>query len=264
MIMVLTSTLVMLTIIILIIAFYYIENFSVSEEKSSITIASSDNNLIGTTNNELTKSKLLDVDIIAQNPELPRGCEVTSLAMLLNYSGTPVDKMVLAEEIKKDDSSFEIFEDRIYFGNPDYGYVGSMYVLSEPGLGVYHGPIYELLFKYLSEQAVDLTGKNFESILAFLDNEVPVWVITNTKYRELETKDFQTWYTSYGTIQITYSMHSVLVTGYDEEYIYLNDPYTNKQNKKVDREDFELSWKQMGRQAVTYIPEGLYISDILQ
>ena len=40
-----------------------------------------------------------DVPFIKQLPELPRGCEVTSLAMLLQYKGVQVDKMQLASEI---------------------------------------------------------------------------------------------------------------------------------------------------------------------
>lgn len=264
MMMVFTSTFVMLTIIVLIIVFYHIESFSILDDQSSIIVTSNDNNLNEQTNVELPSSNLIDVNVIAQNPELPRGCEVTSLTMLLQHAGVTVDKLTLAKEIKKDDSIFQIVEGRIYYGNPDYGYVGSMYSLSKPGLGVYHEPIYELLYRYLSDQAIDLTGKNFEDVLAFLGNDIPVWVITNTKYKELETSSFQTWYTSYGTIQITYSMHSVLLTGYDKEYIYFNDPLTNTKNKKVALEDFEIAWKQMGRQAVSYIPENLFISDILQ
>ena len=43
----------------------------------------------------------LDIPAISQNPELPRGCEVTSLVMLLNSAGVNVNKMVLAEKVKK-------------------------------------------------------------------------------------------------------------------------------------------------------------------
>ena len=45
--------------------------------------------------------KIQNVKCIAQNPELPRGCEVTSLAMMLNYNGINVSKMELAKEVKK-------------------------------------------------------------------------------------------------------------------------------------------------------------------
>ncbi len=43
--------------------------------------------------------KPLDVPLILQKPELMRGCEVTSLAMVLQFSGVKVDKMELASKI---------------------------------------------------------------------------------------------------------------------------------------------------------------------
>ena len=43
-----------------------------------------------------------DVPFIKQLPELPRGCEVTSLAMFFcNIKGVQVDKMQLASEIHR-------------------------------------------------------------------------------------------------------------------------------------------------------------------
>lgn len=44
---------------------------------------------------------LLDVPVLLQFPELPRGCEVTSLAMMLNYAGIQVDKLTLATKVNK-------------------------------------------------------------------------------------------------------------------------------------------------------------------
>lgn len=72
---------------------YFCSNISLSKG-----IYYFDNNKI---NQYPGKGLILDVPLIAQNPELPRGCEVTSLAMLLNYAGIKVDKMKLAKEVKK-------------------------------------------------------------------------------------------------------------------------------------------------------------------
>lgn len=203
---------------------------------------------------ELKESNLINAPLILQYPELPRGCEVTSLAMLLEYAGTSVDKLTLAKEIAKDDSYYLTAYGRIYYGNPNYGFVGNMYSLNEPGLGVYHKPIFDLLSKYLPNQAIDLTGRKFEDTLYFLSNDVPVWVITNTKFKELRPDEFHVWYTSTIPIQITYLEHSVLLTGYDQEFIYFNDPLTNKRNQKVPINDFKKSWEQMGKQSISYIP----------
>ncbi|MCV5434324.1 C39 family peptidase, partial [Escherichia coli] len=51
---------------------------------------------------EMKEAAMIEnVPFIKQLPELPRGCEVTSLAMLLQYKGVQVDKMQLASEIHR-------------------------------------------------------------------------------------------------------------------------------------------------------------------
>lgn len=198
---------------------------------------------------------LIDTPVIKQLPELPRGCEVTALAMLLQHAGIDIDKLTLAEQITKDPTPFRITAGEIYFGNPHDGFVGSISSFSEPGLGVYHGPIAELANRYLPGKVKDLTGSSFKELKIHLSDERPVWVIINTTYRKLPNSSFQTWHTPRGTIRITFKEHSVLITGYDENYVYFNEPLTGEKNKKTAISDFEEAWVQMGSQAITYLNE---------
>lgn len=202
----------------------------------------------------LQAEMILEVPLILQNPELPRGCEVTSLAMLLQYAGVSVDKMTLAREIKKDPAPYQVKKGKVYFGNPYNGFVGNMYTLREPGYGVYHGPVRELLEKYLPGRTIDLTGCTFEEILLFISEGVPVWVVANATFAPLAPSEFQTWHTPQGPVEITYREHAVLLTGYDAECVYFNDPRFNVVNKRASRPKFAAAWEQMGRQAVTYLP----------
>lgn len=220
-------------------------------------------NLIENYSYELKKQSLIEAPLIQQYPELPRGCEVTSLAMLLQYAGVDVDKLTLAKKIKKDNTRYQVVNGNVFFGNPDYGFVGDMYSKTKPGLGVYHGPIQELAEKYLPNQIVDLTGRPFKDIFYFLNADIPVWVIINTDFSELSDKDFEVWYTTYGPVQITYKQHSVLLTGYDEKYVYFNDPLDKKRNRQIFIEEFEKAWEQMGRQAVSYVPANKKLIEIL-
>lgn len=190
------------------------------------------------------KSKILDVPLINQMapPQLYNGCEVTSLAMLLNYFGYKVTKNELALKIKT--VPFRYKDGKR--GNPNIGFVGDMF--DGPGLGVYNGPIYELAKRYAGDKVVNLTKSPFTDLLKKIDQGMPVWIITTSKFAPVSV--FQNWNTPEGKIQITFSEHSVIITGYDEHFIYINNPYGIK-NEKLNRETFQKAWEQMGSQAIT-------------
>jgi len=189
----------------------------------------------------------LDVPIIQQMPELPRGCEVTSLAMLLNDAGVNVDKMTLAKQIAK-----VPFMNNGLHGDMNEGFVGDIYSFDNPGLGVYADPIFNLGKRYLPDKLVNLTGESMDDVLGWLDAGSPVWVITTSTFAPLDDDDFRTWKTENGSMNVTYSEHSVVLTGYDDKYVYINDPYETKPNKKLSRANFEKAWEQMGSQAISY------------
>ncbi|OOB78939.1 MAG: hypothetical protein BEN18_05600 [Epulopiscium sp. Nuni2H_MBin001] len=203
---------------------------------------------------EFPEFQCVEMPLIRQMPELPRGCEVTSLAMLLNYYGVDVTKMQLAAEVAKDDTSYSTDAyGNIYYGNPYDGFVGDMYNFKNHGYGVYHGPIADLASTYLGEHVIDITGASFEEMLQFVARGYPVWVVTNTSYAYLPSSQFQTWYTPTGVIQITYKMHSVVITGLTEDLIFINDPLDYSTNKAVDLDNFRDAWNQMGQQAVVIV-----------
>ncbi len=210
------------------------------------------NNQFVWNNHEPISGKIISyVPHINQLPELKRGCEVTSLAMLLNYKGIKVDKMTLATEVKKDTTPYNVINGKIYFGNPNNGFVGNIFDYSSKGLGVYHLPIYGLLSSYAGNNALDLTGCEFEDLYYFINKNCPIWIITNTKYDELPQSSFETWITPDGEVTVTYNEHSVLVVGYDDNYVYINDPLASSGYTKKEKTRFIKAWKQMGRQAVT-------------
>ncbi|TGA95875.1 hypothetical protein E4665_17335 [Sporolactobacillus shoreae] len=200
-----------------------------------------------TTNQKTARaSVLIQAPQIQQNPGLPRGCEVTSLAMLLQQAGVKINKMELATEIKK-----VPYEQNGRYGDPGEGFVGNMYRISSPGYGVYHQPLVDLAGKYLPFRIADLTGKSFSSIIDSLNDGRPVIVITNVTFRPLPSSAFETWHTASGTVRITRQEHAVLITGYDRNHIYFNNPLGSK-NESADKQSFIKAWEQMGSQAITY------------
>jgi uncharacterized protein YvpB len=191
----------------------------------------------------LLNSKIIDVPLINQmdQPQLKNGCEVTSLAMLLNYHGIKVTKNQLAHEINR----VPIIDRNNKMGNPNIGFVGNME--NGPGYSVYNGPIFDLAKKYAGRSAVNLTDSSFTDLLKKVSTGSPVWVITTNNFKPGAV--FKKWDTIQGPVYITLSEHSVVITGYDQKFIYVNDPYGYK-NRKVERVSFINAWEEMGKQAI--------------
>ncbi len=198
---------------------------------------------------EMKESAMItEVPFIRQLPELPRGCEVTSLTMLLQHKGVQVDKMQLASEIHR----VPFKQDGLH-GNPYEGFVGNIYTKAELGYGVYNQPIFNLAEKYVPEKVINLTGRDVQDLYKVISSGSPVWVIINTTFKPLAESSFETWNTSSGKVKITYYEHSVVVIGYDQNFVYVNDPLANNPRKAVPRAEFEKAWEQMGKQAITIL-----------
>lgn len=192
-------------------------------------------------------NRIIDgVPHISQLPELERGCEVTSLTMLLQSQGIAADKMTLAKQIHK-----LPFRDANYVrSNPYDGFVGDIYTFSKSGYGVYHGPVAQLAEKYIPGKIKDVTGQTIESVYSLIDSGSPVWVITNSTFAPLPESEFTVWNTNTGKVKITYNEHSVLIVGYDSQSVFINDPLADTGYKSIPRSAFEQAWVQMGSQAI--------------
>jgi len=204
------------------------------------------------THKEKKSQVILDAPIIKQNPELRCGCEVTSLAMMLEYAGVKVDKMQLAGEIKKDRDALMKEGDKIVeWGNPEEGFVGDI-TGKTPGFGVYNKPIYQLANQYLPGRAVDLTGQPFSALLDSLNQGRPVvvWLTTDLD----PPHSFKSWKDGSDgeKVRVTFQEHAVLLTGYDEKYCYINNPLNGQKNEKLPIEEFKKIWTDMGSMAVSY------------
>ncbi|MGN7382824.1 MULTISPECIES: C39 family peptidase [unclassified Paenibacillus] len=195
-------------------------------------------------------SAMLTAPAIRQYPELYSGCEVTSLAMLLQFAGFDKDKMELAEEMPKDPTPIRYNEDGsiAYWGNPNLGFVGEVTGKAK-GFGIFHTALIKQLESYIPS-AVDLTGGEFEDIERHIAGGIPVIAWTTITFRIPDK--WVVWDTPIGPIKTTFIEHAVLVVGYDENYVYVNDPYSGKAQVKVDKARFIETWELMGKQAITY------------
>jgi uncharacterized protein YvpB len=198
----------------------------------------------------LAVSANLDAPLVLQNPELPAGCEVTSLAMLLQFAGINITKMELAAEMPRDQTPIILNADGSikFWGNPNIGFVGDV-TRKGRGYGIYHAGLFPLLKQYIPK-AVDLTGQPFQEYEKQLGDGIPVVVWTTIDYAV--PNQWVKWDTSVGPIEITFAEHAVLLVGFDEKSVFLNDPRSGKKSVQVDKAAFIASWTAMGKQGLSY------------
>ena len=192
----------------------------------------------------MKQEQKLDVPLENQMPDLPNGCEVTSLSMLMNYYGIKVNKNELAENIQHVD----FFTDGgKYRGNPNQGFVGHMSI-ANAGWCVYNVPLYNVARKYTTH-IENITGSDFLSLLKLVSNGHPVLIITTTTFNRVN--DMQTWDTNTGKVNVTPSSHACVITGYSKpkKVVYVNNPYGYK-NQPVNWKNLQASYNQQGRQAL--------------
>ena len=192
----------------------------------------------------MKEEQKLNVPIENQMPDLPNGCEVTSLSMLMNYYGIRVTKNELAQNIQHVRS---FTNNGKYRGNPNQGFVGYMSI-ENAGWCVYNGPLYNVARKY-TNRIQNATGSDFLSILKLVSDGHPVLIITTTTFNRVN--NMQTWETNTGKVNVTPSSHACVITGYDKKkrIVYLNNPYGIK-NQAVNWNNLENSYNQQGKQAL--------------
>jgi uncharacterized protein YvpB len=201
--------------------------------------------------NPKKKSAMLNVVLINQNPELKFGCEVTSLTMMLNYAGIKTNKMELYRSIQKETDPLIRTSrgDILRWGNPDYGYVGDM-TGRRAGTTVFDKPMISLINQKLPGRAVNLTNQPFERILEHVSAGYPVVVWTTLDYGL--PKRWETWNHGQQVVRVPLDLHAVVLVGYDENYVYINDPLSVKKQVRIGKERFISSWKSLSSRAVSY------------
>jgi uncharacterized protein YvpB len=199
---------------------------------------------------KMPASAKLDAPLVLQNPELPAGCEVTSLTMLLQFAGLTKNKMELAAEMPRDETKIILNEDGTpkYWGNPNVGFVGDVSRKGR-GFGIYHAGLFPLLKTYIPK-AIDLTEKPFENYEQQIADGIPVLVWTTIDFSV--PTSWVNWDTASGPIQTTFAEHVVLLVGYDENSVFINDPRSGEKGFSVDKSKFMDSWIAMGKQGLSY------------
>lgn len=190
------------------------------------------------------------VPLINQHPELPTGCELTALTMLLQYNGVNISKEQVAKEVARVPVPYSS-NGKLYGGDPNKGFIGDPF--SKRGFGVYKDGLLPVIEKYLPGRSEDLSGGDFSQVYAALDEGKPVMLWCTIAMLNVDAKKSY-WNTLEGkVIEWKTPEHAMVAVGYDEEYIYLNDPYVGKE-RKYKKQVVINRWSDMGKQAIAITP----------
>ncbi|MBS5081998.1 MAG: C39 family peptidase [Clostridiales bacterium] len=191
-----------------------------------------------------TESEMLYVEPVSQLPELPTGCEITSLTMALNYEGYGVDKEDLADNyLTKGRPGVNSYEDA-FLGNPR----------DEDSYGCFAPVIVRTANKYLTEQnsakrAYDVSGTDLEDLFDEIraGNPVIIWGSMNI---DVDIEYTDEWEIDGKLLRWPGNEHCMVLSGFDlnNETVTVCDPL--REVETYDISSFERHFKQMDKMAV--------------
>lgn len=199
-------------------------------------------------------SAYIAMELILQEPELPTGCEITALTMLLNYYGYEVDKLTMADEYLP--KKAPMFIDK---GEESYGENFNNFFLGDPrsnqAFGCFAPALTAAAENYLTANggrhtALNISGCTAHTLYEYVARGIPVvcWgtngLIKPELYRswkDIDTGEQLDWYLH---------EHCFVLTGFDTERgkVTLNDPV--KGIKEFNMERFEQRFNEMGCNAL--------------
>ena len=194
-----------------------------------------------------TNNVQLPVAYLSQLPELPTGCEITSLTTVLNYFGYSVDKGTMADRYLPKcglgDGSFWDY----FLGDPRDSY----------SFGCYSNPIVAAANSYLETQGsqhkvYNYSNSSFSTLLQQIEAGFPVvlWSTMDLKTAYM-TKQ---WEINGETIQWTAPEHCVVMIGYDLSAgtVTISDPMRGMVVRNL--QTMASRYEQMHSQAVVIKP----------
>ena len=179
---------------------------------------------------------------ICQYPELPTGCEVTTLTMVLNYYGVAADKLDLADNyLPKGPIGSTDFR-KAFVGNPR----------SNSSHGCYAPVIVNTADKYLKAKnsklrARNVSGKELEALSAYTNAEVPVMVWGTIDCAKAYVS--RIWNINGQKLTWLSPEHCMVLVGFKNGKVQIADPIYGTV-RQYDREVFRRAYNSLHKQAV--------------
>ncbi len=199
-------------------------------------------------------TEMKEVPFIKQNPDYPNGCESVSAVMLLqSYGiGITVDEFIndyLRKSIiySKDGDRYGPDPRSTYAGDPTSETMG--FGIFEPGI---QSAIEKVLYDKVKEGInYNVRGSGQKEPLEYqVARQLPIVIWATTNYEPVN--EMWTWRSYNKEYTYTYpkNSHTIVITGVDEEYYYVNDPLQEEGNIKIEKKKLEDSFDSLGRQVI--------------
>lgn len=186
----------------------------------------------------------LSVNPILQNPELPTGCEVTSLTIALNYLGYNVDKCTMVDQYLPWTTTWDSINTH-FIGDPR----------SIHGCGCNAPVIVDTANRYFGDHgnrhtAVDKTGSSPSELYDLVKSGYPVMVWATIGMQDTYVSGTWTAQDTGETIVFMKREHCLVLTGYDKVggTVTFCDPMVGVASYSMSL--FETRYAQLGQQAV--------------
>lgn len=197
---------------------------------------------------------LIPVAPLLQLPELPNGCEITSLTAVLNYYGYNVSKTVMADDFLRKEP-FVKKGDKLYGANPYKAYAGNPRSLDE-GFFTYTPPILEAANNYFKavggdDYTLDISGSSREEIMQRISRGVPVLIWVTLDLGKPKIKYSWHFHDTGEKFDSPTNLHAVVLNGYDGKNVHVMNPLIGQ--TKYNADAFFKSYKELGSHAMVIV-----------
>lgn len=206
------------------------------------------------------KYQIDGVPFISQNNGYPSGCESISTTMLLNYFNYDISPETFIDGYLHTDYLRESDDGTAVVGPDPYtAFIGTPY--DESSLGCYPPVVVDAINKIFDEtnsdnKAVDTTGMSLDELIdTYIVQDEPVLVWSTMYLWDAFVTD--SWIVEGASEESPYkdgdlyewiaNEHCLVLTGYDEDYYYFNDPLYNNAKIQYEKTAFEQRFEEIGR-----------------
>ena len=202
-------------------------------------------------------SVYIDMENVLQLPELPVGCEITALTILLRYCGFDADKTDLASNYLPKGGHYRTEDGKNYKDSFFDYFIGDPF---SRGYGCFANAIEKAANAYIADHGGGFTVKNISGshpdvLYDYLAAGTPVlcWATDGM----IEPEYYETWYDYDTGEQLDWYLneHCFVLAGFNMsgDLVTLNDPMKGIIDYNINR--FETRYDQMYRQAIVILPD---------